>query len=242
MGFYHTIPPEKSGQMYKSAYRKAIQDALLGASSLVSSFSSSSDNSKEKNVFMVPTAVLWEACKRLQSEMPKNNADAAARAWKTMLSLLKDAQAELKGICEEDEMAKQCQPVVDLAVFVFIKIEKRCLPEKQDNVAWYDRVCQAAQAVVDETDVLVSQLYEEEPDVIHKSMAQYNRRIWTLVEIAQEVAQGEHAKWFEASLSKWTQAPFPVLTISHIDVRQEIKRSVAEGTIIILYNILAFVI
>ncbi|KAG1191846.1 hypothetical protein G6F35_013730 [Rhizopus arrhizus] len=177
VGFYNTIP-DKAGKVFKNAYRLAVNELMLGVINLCSNFLRKEDQVS----FMVPTAAVWDACKDLAG-LPKDNRAAVQQAWVSLMRTLKDAKTEVHEIVrgedrsegfdnegeddetdlteEELEVAKTCAKLVDMAVFVMQKIERRCLGD-QVPVAWLDDVYRSAQILVDETDVLVSQIYDED--------------------------------------------------------------------------------
>ena len=217
LGFYHTIPTELSGKAYKEAYRTAIRDLLLGQISLCNSFIHEDERDKKKQ-FMVPTAVLWETCKLLETQMPKDNRGAVLKQWKTMHETVSDAKSEVHEVAdgnaegfdedEDDEewdeeqlkVAKQCAQLVDLIIFVYVKVERRCIKEADQNVC--DELAEAGQQLTDETDVLVSQIYDSEPDVIRsKYIKEYVDKALKLIKVAQKISlPEEHSKWFEVTI------------------------------------------
>ncbi|KAI9260738.1 Grap2 and cyclin-D-interacting-domain-containing protein [Phascolomyces articulosus] len=224
LGFYHTIPIDKAGKAYKESYRAAIRDALLGQISLCNSFITATDKEDpSKKKFMVPTAVLWETCKLLESQMPADNRAAVLKQWKSMQETISDAKSEVhevadgnateSGFLDEDEsedemspeqiqVAKLCAQLVDLIVFLFVKVERRCIREADMSLC--DELAEAGHALTDETDVLVSQLYDSEPDAIRsKYIKEYVDKALALIKIAQKISlPEEHSKWFEMCSKK----------------------------------------
>ncbi|KAI8878969.1 hypothetical protein K501DRAFT_194638 [Backusella circina FSU 941] len=228
VGFYNTIPKEK-GQGYRDAYKSSASDLLLGVISLCSSFmdKKNEEETKKKLVFMVPTAALWDHCNEM-THLPKDNKEAVLGAWKSIQETLKDAQSEVHDIAsgedisggfddeeeeedktealdeEELEMAKTCSKLVDMSMFVTQKIERRCVRENQNPpVEWLDLIYNKAKKLVDETDVLVSQLYDEEVETMKKEVEKYIKLAGDLVKTAKEQATPEHAKWFEICENKY---------------------------------------
>ncbi|KAI8144945.1 Grap2 and cyclin-D-interacting-domain-containing protein [Fennellomyces sp. T-0311] len=215
LGFYNTIPIQ-AGKAYKLAYRAVIRELLLGQISLCNSFSD-----KPKSGFMVPTAVLWETCKAMETQLPADNRAAVLKQWKSMQETLNDAKAEVHdvadgngggGFDEEDEdeemspeqiaVAKRCAQLVDLAVFICVKIERRCI--KEADIELCDQLADAGHALANETDDLVSQLYDSDPETIRtKHIKAYVAKASALIQIAQKVSlPEEHEKWFEMCAKK----------------------------------------
>ncbi|CDS08947.1 hypothetical protein LRAMOSA10307 [Lichtheimia ramosa] len=206
MGFYNTIPAS-AGQQYRTTYRKAIRDLLMGALSLWHTFREDDDGK-----FMVPTAALWETCKMMETSLPANNQAAVLAQWKDMHATMEDAKQEVHDLAEgEDEdiepemkpVAAQCAKLVDLAVFVSTKIERRCLRETKD-VKICDQLYIKSSALADETDVVVSQLYDvDDPELMRtKHIAAYIDCLCDLMAFAQKHTTEEHAKWFEMGIKK----------------------------------------
>jgi hypothetical protein len=230
VGFYNTIPKEK-GERYKAAYKSSVSDLLLAVISLCSSFmdKKSEEETKKKLLFMVPTAALWDYCKEM-SRLPKDNKEAVIGAWKGIQETLKDAQSEVHDVAsgedisggfddddddededkiealdeEELEMAKTCSKLVDMSMFVIQKIDRRCVRENENPpVEWLDRIFNKANKLVDETDILVSQLYDEDVETMKKEVEKYIKLAGDLVKTAKEQATPEHAKWFEICENKY---------------------------------------
>lgn len=206
MGFYNTIPAS-AGQQYRTTYRKAIRDLLMGGLSLWHTFREDDDGK-----FMVPTAALWETCKMMETSLPANNQAAVLAQWKDMHATMEDAKQEVHDLAEgEDEdiepemkpVAAQCAKLVDLAVFVSTKIERRCLRETKD-VKICDQLYIKSSALADETDVVVSQLYDvDDPELMRtKHIAAYIDCLCDLMAFAQKHTTEEHAKWFEVRIPK----------------------------------------
>jgi hypothetical protein len=219
VGFYNTIP-SSSGQNYVAAYRNVVRDLLHGVISLCSSFMTTS------LPFMVPTAALWETCKEMTS-LPKTNKDAVLNSWTRLQATLKDAQSEVKEIVtgedrsegfddneeedeptdlseEEMEVAKQCAKLVDMAVFVMQKIYTRCIKEQErPSVKWLDKVYASAQDLVDETDMLVSQIYDEDAMTMREEVKKYIEKSRGLAQLAKQNAPEEHVEWFSMCENKY---------------------------------------
>ena len=206
VGFYNTIPAS-AGQQYRDTYRKAIRDLLMGALSLWHTFRDDDDGK-----FMVPTAALWETCKMMETSLPANNQAAVIAQWKDMQATMEDAKQEVHDLAEgqdediEPEMkpvAAQCAKLVDLAVFVSTKIERRCLRQTKD-VKICDQFYIKSSALADETDVVVSQLYDvDDPEEMRtKHIAAYVDCLCDLMAFAQKHTTEEHAKWFEVRREK----------------------------------------
>ncbi|KAG1303513.1 hypothetical protein G6F64_010005 [Rhizopus arrhizus] len=218
VGFYNTIP-DKAGKVFKNAYRLAVNELMLGVINLCSNFLRKEDQVS----FMVPTAAVWDACKDLAG-LPKDNRAAVQQAWVSLMRTLKDAKTEVHEIVrgedrsegfdnegeddetdlteEELEVAKTCAKLVDMAVFVMQKIERRCFGD-QVPVAWLDDVYRSAQILVDETDVLVSQIYDEDAAYMKEQVKLYIGYSKNLVNIAKHQAKGEHADWFVMCENKY---------------------------------------
>ncbi|KAI9498818.1 hypothetical protein BDB00DRAFT_799635 [Zychaea mexicana] len=213
VGFYNTIP-KQAGKTYKEAFRAAVRDTLLGQIALCNSFSD-----EPKKEFMVPTAVLWETCKMMETQMPVDNRAAVLKQWKTMQETLADAKSEVHDVAdgdaggfdddEDEEMspeqiavAKQCAQLVDLVVFIYVKIERRCI--KEADCLLCDQLADAGRVLGDETDVLVSQLYDSDAETIRaKYIKEYVDKALALIQAAQKVSlPEEHAKWFEMCSKK----------------------------------------
>ncbi|CAO3703617.1 unnamed protein product [Rhizopus stolonifer] len=220
VGFFNTIPVE-AGKIYKNAYRVAVNELLLGVASLCSNFMI------EKNTsFMVPTAAIWDSCKDLE-KLPKDNREAVINRWALIGANLKDAKSEVHDIVkgedrsegyddnegeddetdlgeEELEVAKTSAKLVDMAVFVMQKIERRCIRESEGvPVQWLDDVFISAEKLVDETDVLVSQIYDEDATYMKEQVKLYIGYSRDLVNIAKQQAKGEHADWFAMCENKY---------------------------------------
>ncbi|KAI9020083.1 hypothetical protein CLU79DRAFT_757083 [Phycomyces nitens] len=222
LGFYHSIPIS-AGRTYLAAYTTLVRGALQGTHTLCSTFSG------DTPTFMIPTAVLWENCAAL-GKSPKNNEEAVQRRWIGFEETLKDAKSEAREMLNEEEdeddfedsedseeeearekpseeevaakkaITEKCAQLADLTVLIFKKIQVRCLDV--GKVEWLDRVCDQGNRVVDETDVLISQLYEEDAESMGLLVNKYVEQCIDLVKIAQEVAKAEHAKWFEMCATK----------------------------------------
>ncbi|KAI7872358.1 hypothetical protein BDF14DRAFT_1992525 [Spinellus fusiger] len=217
LGFYHTIPTA-SGNAYRTAYSNLVRDILQGAHTLCTTFKG------ESPTFMVPTAILWESCTAL-GKSPKNNEAAIRIQWDILQETLKDAKSEVHSILEEEEeeeekekeetstpktqesieqqkaLTLKCTQLVDLTVLIYKKIQLRCLVG-DGSVEWLDTLHQHAITVVDETDVLVSQLYEEDAESMPQHICAYVGHCLALVQIAQQVAKDENLKWFEMCAAK----------------------------------------
>ncbi|KAI9481461.1 MAG: Grap2 and cyclin-D-interacting-domain-containing protein [Benjaminiella poitrasii] len=224
VGFYNMIP-NKSGNMYKKAYQSMTRELLYGVISLCSTFMTE-DNRRETISFMVPTAALWETCKEME-KLPKNNKEAVLAAWKALEETLKDAKSEVHEIAagqdrsegyddnegfddetdlneEELEVAKQCAKLVDMAVFVMQKIERRCIRESDHpSIEWLDKVYQSACALVDGTDLLVSQIYDEDASTMRHEVQKYITQSKELVQVAKQQVEGEHLAWFSMCENKY---------------------------------------
>jgi hypothetical protein len=227
VGFYNTVP-NTSGKVYKDAYRSVCRELLQGIISLCSSFMTQ-DNAKEtreKMSFMVPTAALWDTCKDME-KLPKNNKEAVLNAWKSMSDNLKDAKSEVHEIAagqdksegfddlegeddetdlseEELEVAKQIAKLVDMAVFVIQKIERRCIRESEHcPVQWLDEVYLSARKLVDETDILVSQIYDEDIMTMKEEVKQYIEYSKQVVNIVKQNTTEEHLQWFSMCENKY---------------------------------------
>ncbi|KAG1168711.1 hypothetical protein G6F70_008966 [Rhizopus microsporus] len=219
VGFYHTIPVS-AGKTYKTQYRLAVNELIQGVMSLCSNFLPE----EHKISFMVPTAAIWDSCKELE-KLPKNNQEAVILAWHELEGTLKDAKTEVHEIVagedrsegfddnegsddetelgqEELEVAKSCAKLVDMAVFVLQKIERRCL-RNSESVTWLDDVYTAASQLVDETDLLVSQIYDEDAAYMKEQVKRYIEHSISLVKIAKQEAKGEHADWFAMCENKY---------------------------------------
>lgn len=225
VGFYNTVP-DHSGKMYKAAYRSITRDLLHGIISLCTSFMSEENKKEHQISFMVPTAALWESCKEME-KLPKNNKDAVLSAWSRLQDTLKDAKSEVHEIAsgqdksegfddneeedeetdlspEELEIAKQCAKLVDMAVFVMQKIERRCIRENQQpSSKWLDDIYDCAQKLVDETDMLVSQIYDEDAMTMREEVVKYIDQSKALVHLAKQQAEEEHAAWFAMCENKY---------------------------------------
>jgi hypothetical protein len=227
VGFYNTVP-NSSGIVYKDAYKSSTRELLSGVISLCSSFMSkdNEEETRKKVSFMVPTAALWDSCKDM-IHLPKSNKEAVLNAWKSTTETLKDAKSEVHEIAsgndasegfddneegdnetdlseEELEMAKQCAKLVDMAVFVMQKIERRCIREsEQCSVRWLDDLYKAARKLVDETDVLVSQIYDEDVMTMKEEVKKYIEYSKEVVNIAKQHTTEEHADWFAMCENKY---------------------------------------
>ncbi|KAI9282367.1 Grap2 and cyclin-D-interacting-domain-containing protein [Sporodiniella umbellata] len=220
IGFFNTIPTE-AGLNYKRAYQIVVNELLLGVASLCSNFMTEKNSS-----FMVPTAAIWDTCKDLEN-LPKDNKEAVLKRWNTIQANLKDAKSEVHDIVkgedrsegydnnegeddetdlgeEELEVAKTCAKLVDMTVFVMQKIERRCIREnKKAPVQWLDEVYASAEKLADETDVLVSQIYDEDAIYMKEQVKLYIECSRDLVAIAKRQAEGEHADWFAMCENKY---------------------------------------
>lgn len=220
VGFYNNIP-DFSGKVYKESYKTHIRDLLQGVISLCYSFmcKDSEEETRKKVSYMVPTAALWDTCENAVN-LPKNNKEAVLNAWKSMTETLKDAKTEAHEIAsgtdisegfddneeedeatdlseEELEVAKQIAKLVDMAVFILQKIERRCIRESERcSNQWLDDVYTRARKLVDETDVLVSQIYDEDVMTMREEVKKYIEYSRDLVNIAKHYASEEHAEWF----------------------------------------------
>lgn len=231
VGFYHGVP-QSGYQAFKASYTTTIRQLLLGVQSLCSTFM---DKDEHKVEFMVPTAALWETCKTLQNDMPATNHAAAVASWKQMRETLSDVKEEVhdQGIDDDDEdeeeeepkkeqveseVQKQCAKLVDVAVLVFQKIERRCLADAANDNEWCDRLWKSGKELADETDVLVSQLYEEDQPV---DIPAFIKKLLDLIAIAQERASGDHAKWFEVKCCVHANIEEIIHADANIDVRSK---------------------
>ncbi|KAI8068852.1 Grap2 and cyclin-D-interacting-domain-containing protein [Thamnidium elegans] len=227
VGFYNTIP-NSSGKVYKESYKSLVRELLQGVISLCYSFmcKDSEEETRKKVSYMVPTAALWDSCENVVN-LPKNNKDAVLNAWKSMTETLKDAKTEAHEIAsgqdvsegfddneeedeatdlseEELEVAKQCAKLVDMAVFILQKIERRCIRESEHcPVRWLDDVYTSARKLVDETDVLVSQIYDEDVMTMREEVKKYIEYSREVVNIAKQHASEEHADWFAMCENKY---------------------------------------
>ncbi|CAO3630419.1 unnamed protein product [Mucor fragilis] len=225
VGFYNTVPSH-SGKMYKAAYRSTIRDLLHGIVSLCTSFMSEEDKKQHQMSYMVPTAALWESCKDME-KLPKSNKEAVLAAWAHLQATLKDAKSEVHDITsgqdtsegfddneeedeetdlgeEEMEVARQCAKLVDMAVFVLQKIERRCIREtEQPSTQWLDDMYDSAQQLVDETDMLVSQIYDEDAATMRQAVDKYIQQSKAVVQLAKQQAAEEHAAWFAMCENKY---------------------------------------
>ncbi|OAD73841.1 hypothetical protein PHYBLDRAFT_186950 [Phycomyces blakesleeanus NRRL 1555(-)] len=222
LGFYHSIPIS-AGRAYLAAYTSLMRGVLQGTHTLCSTFSG------DAPTFMIPTAVLWENCAAL-GKSPKNNEEAVRKLWIGFEETLKDAKSEAREMLNEEEdeddfedsedseeeeakekptedqiaakkaITEKCVQLTDLTVLIYKKIEVRCLD--LGSIEWLDRVSEHGNNVVDETDVLISQLYEEDADAMTVFVNKHVKQCIDLVKIAQEVAKDEHAKWFEMCATK----------------------------------------
>ncbi|KAI8988398.1 Grap2 and cyclin-D-interacting-domain-containing protein [Mycotypha africana] len=183
------------------------------------------EQQQNKLPFMIPTAALWETCEEAMSDinLPKNNKEATLKAWKRLTETLNDAREEVHNIVagqdkslgfddnedtddertnlneEELEVAKQCAKLVDMAAFVMQKIERRCIKERAEMdvpVRWLDDIYEKLKDLVDETDVLVSQIYEEDCNTMKEEAKKYTRASIELVKLAKQCAPEEHTEWF----------------------------------------------
>ncbi|KAI9262571.1 Grap2 and cyclin-D-interacting-domain-containing protein [Helicostylum pulchrum] len=227
VGFYNMIP-DFSGKVYKEAYKTLVRDLLQGVISLCYSFMSkdNEEETRKKVSYMVPTAALWDTCESTVN-LPKNNKEAVLNVWKSMTETLKDAKTEAHEIAsgtdvsegfddneeedeatdlseEELEVAKQCAKLVDMAVFILQKIERRCIRESEHcSAQWLDDVYTSARKLVDETDVLVSQIYDEDVMTMREEVKKYIEYSRELVNIAKHHASEEHADWFAMCENKY---------------------------------------
>ncbi|KAI9317023.1 hypothetical protein BX666DRAFT_135060 [Dichotomocladium elegans] len=201
VGFYNTIP-NTAGNEYKLQYRAAIRDALAGALALCQTF-------RTDQTFMVSTAELWETCKAMETAMPANNQEAVLRKWKEMVVLMNDAKSEVHGLVsgeehDEDEealdedqveVAKKVAKLVDLCILACTKIERRCIREVTAEAC--DAILELGIALGDETDVVVSQIYDADREEMKQHMNTYVSCALELIALAQKNTTEEHAKWFE---------------------------------------------
>lgn len=227
VGFYNTIP-SSSGKVYKDAYKSITRELLQGIISLCSSFMTkdNEEETRKKVSYMVPTAAVWDACKYMV-DLPKNNKEAVLNAWKSITETLKDAKSEAHEITtgqdrsegfddneeeddetdlseEELEIAKQCAKLVDMSVFVMQKIERRCIRESEYcPVRWLDDIYASARKLVDETDVLVSQIYDEDVMTMKEEVKKYIEYSREVVNIAKQHTTEEHAEWFAMCENKY---------------------------------------
>ncbi|KAK4521595.1 uncharacterized protein ATC70_004124 [Mucor velutinosus] len=225
VGFYNTVP-NRSGKMYKAAYRSITRDLLHGIISLCTSFMSEENKKEHQMSYMVPTAALWESCSDMK-KLPKTNKEAVLAAWAHLQATLKDAKSEVHEITsgqdksegfddneeedeetelseEEMEIAKQCAKLVDMAVFVMQKIERRCIREaEQPSTQWLDDMYDSAQTLVDETDMLVSQIYDEDAVTMREAVSKYIQQSKAVVQLAKQQADEEHAAWFAMCENKY---------------------------------------
>ncbi|KAI8388073.1 uncharacterized protein BYT42DRAFT_558856 [Radiomyces spectabilis] len=213
IGFYQEIPLN-AGKVYHATYRRKVQELLRATHHLCQTFLP--EDKKEKASFMVPTATLWDLCKTLNG-LPASNARAVIQEWKLLMDTLKDCKEEVHNVVdngvddfegEEDavplegealKVAKRCAQLVDVTVFLFRKIEK-CF-DKQD-VTWLDNVYDQGKRVTDEADVLVSEIYDAEPNEMEGAVKQYAQHVTDLIQIAQEAINGADAKIFEMCKTK----------------------------------------
>lgn len=227
VGFFNTVPIT-SGKVYKDAYRSSCRELLQGIISLSSTFMSkeNADETRKKVSFMVPTAALWDSCKDM-AHLPKNNKEAVLNAWKSLNETLKDAKSEVHEIIagedksegfddneeeddetdlseEEMEVAKQCAKLVDMTVFIMQKIERRCIRESENcPVQWLDDVYEHARKLVDETDILVSQIYDEDAVTMKEEVKKYIECAKKVVSIAKQNTAEEHLEWFSMCENKY---------------------------------------
>jgi hypothetical protein len=160
-------------------------------------------------------------------KLPKNNKEAVLNAWKSMSDNLKDAKSEVHEIAagqdksegfddlegeddetdlseEELEVAKQIAKLVDMAVFVIQKIERRCIRESEHcPVQWLDEVYLSARKLVDETDILVSQIYDEDIMTMKEEVKQYIEYSKQVVNIVKQNTTEEHLQWFSMCENKY---------------------------------------
>ncbi|OBZ91258.1 Cyclin-D1-binding protein 1 [Choanephora cucurbitarum] len=227
VGFYNTVPSHV-GRIYRNTYQNIVRDALHGVMTLCNSFLTE-ENAKEVHThmpFMVSTAALWDTCKDME-KLPKNNKEAVLDTWSNLQSILKDAKSEVHEIVageaksegfddnegeddetdlseEELEIAKQCAKLVDMSVFVMQKIERRCIREvERPSVQWLDDIHAQASKLVDETDVLVSQIYDEDALTMKEEMKKYIQHSKRLAQLAKQQASEEHQEWFAMCENKY---------------------------------------
>lgn len=221
VGFYNTIPDLKSGKVYKTAYRSMIRDVLYGIIALCTTFMTEESKKDAVPSFMVPTAAIWETCKEMETTLPKSNKEAVLASFKSLQETIKDAKSEVHDIVngdekgfeddeetdlneEEMEIAKQCAKLVDMAVFVLQKINQRCIRENPNpSIQWLDDIFESAQELVDETDVLVSQIYDEDAPTMKAQVVKYIEVSRKLVQLAKQQAPEEHASWFAMCENKY---------------------------------------
>lgn len=227
VGFYNTVPTT-AGKIYKEAYKATVRDLLQGVISLCYSFmdKENEEETRKKVSYMVPTAALWDACKEIDG-LPKSNKEAVLAAWKSITATLKDAKTEVHEIAsgqdasegyddneegddetdlseEELEVAKQIAKLVDMAVFVMQKIERRCIREAEFcPVQWLDEIYTSARKLVDETDVLVSQIYDEDVMTMKEEVKKYIECSKEVVKIAKQHTPEEHLEWFSMCENKY---------------------------------------
>lgn len=225
VGFYNTIP-KSSGKVYKASYRSMVREVLYGIISLCSTFMTEESKKEAAPSFMVSTAAVWETCKEMEL-LPKSNKDAVLASFKTLQETIKDAKSEVHDIIngqdksegfdggdsedeatdlseEELEVAKQCAKLVDMAVFVLQKINQRCIRENPNpSTLWLDDIFDLAQELIDETDVLVSQIYDEDVPTMKQQVAKYTEVSRKLVQLAKQQAAEEHAAWFAMCENKY---------------------------------------
>ncbi|KAI8069738.1 Grap2 and cyclin-D-interacting-domain-containing protein [Gilbertella persicaria] len=227
VGFYNTIP-DHAGKMYKDAYQSMVREVLQGLVALCSSFMTEENASEVRKhmPYMASTAALWDTCKAMET-LPKNNKEAVLHAWVNLQSILKDAKTEVHAIAngqdasegfddneeeddatdlspEELEVAQQCAKLVDMAVFVMQKIERRCIRESpQPSTRWLDDIYTKAHILVDETDVLVSQIYDEDVFTMKEQVKTYIEHSKSLVQLAKQQAPEEHMAWFSMCENKY---------------------------------------
>jgi hypothetical protein len=222
VGFYNTIP-RSSGKVYQAAYRSIIRDVLYGIISLCTTFMTEESKREAAPSFMVPTAAIWETCKEMET-LPKSNKDAVLARYKVLQDTIKDAKAEVHDIVNQDkdegfedsedeatdlseeelEVAKQCAKLVDMAVFVLQKINQRCIRENpRPSTQWLDDMYELTQQLIDETDVLVSQIYDEDAHTMKLQVAEYTELSRKLVQLAKQHAPEEHVAWFAMCENKY---------------------------------------
>lgn len=159
--------------------------------------------------------------------LPKSNKEAVLTGWTGLQATLKDAQSEVKEIVagedhsqgfddneeedeltdlseEEMEVAKQCAKLVDMAVFVMQKTYLRCIKEQErPSVEWLDKVYARAHDLVDETDMLVSQIYDEDVMTMREEVKKYIEKSRGLAQLAKQNAPEEHVEWFSMCENKY---------------------------------------
>ncbi|KAI9359786.1 Grap2 and cyclin-D-interacting-domain-containing protein [Pilaira anomala] len=228
VGFYNTVPTSTAGKIYKEAYKATVRDLLQGVISLCYSFmdKKNEEETRKKVSYMVPTAALWDTCKEIDT-LPKSNQEAVLAAWKSITATLKDAKMEVHEIAsgqdasegfddneegdeetdlseEELEVAKQIAKLVDMAVFVMQKIERRCIREAEFcPVQWLDEIYTCARNLVDETDVLVSQIYDEDVMTMKEEVKKYIECSKEVVKMAKQHTPEEHLEWFSMCENKY---------------------------------------